>query len=323
MGCTQGPACSSSCQVFAFLGFLASAMWINAAATELVNILRTLGVIFQLSNTVLGLTLLAWGNSIGGEGSAGPQCPPGTLWGPPAIPKVSLCPSTDTFSDLTMARQGYPRMAFSACFGGIIFSILWVPGPGWWHVGQELPQFPCLQPRESLWCCGTPGEEGGRIHPRVPPTPANPTVFPQCKGSVRDLGSAGTEPAARPCPHGCPSPSWLGVWAAVWQIWELPKGRRGEGCASLRWVSGGPQTRLKPLLECSRLYSPQTENASAMRYRKEEDEGQRDVVSAVAPPSPPVLCVRPEHALDILVGVGLGCLLQMTSSQPLVKVRLW
>lgn len=83
--------------VFAFLGFLASAMWINAAATELVNILRTLGIIFQLSNTVLGLTLLAWGNSIG-----------------------------DTFSDLTMARQGYPRMAFSACFGGIIFSILWV-----------------------------------------------------------------------------------------------------------------------------------------------------------------------------------------------------
>ncbi|XP_038008156.1 mitochondrial sodium/calcium exchanger protein [Motacilla alba alba] len=81
--------------VFAFLGFLASAMWINAAATELVNILRTLGIVFQLSNTVLGLTLLAWGNSIG-----------------------------DTFSDLTMARQGYPRMAFSACFGGIIFNIL-------------------------------------------------------------------------------------------------------------------------------------------------------------------------------------------------------
>ncbi|XP_048369638.1 mitochondrial sodium/calcium exchanger protein [Sphaerodactylus townsendi] len=81
--------------VFAFLGFLVSAMWINAAATEVVNILRTLGVIFRLSNTVLGLTLLAWGNSIG-----------------------------DTFSDLTMARQGYPRMAFSACFGGIIFNML-------------------------------------------------------------------------------------------------------------------------------------------------------------------------------------------------------
>ncbi|TFK04721.1 Sodium/potassium/calcium exchanger 6, mitochondrial [Platysternon megacephalum] len=81
--------------VFAFLGFLASALWINAVATEVVNVLRTLGVVFQLSNTVLGLTLLAWGNSIG-----------------------------DTFSDLTMARHGYPRMAFSACFGGIIFNML-------------------------------------------------------------------------------------------------------------------------------------------------------------------------------------------------------
>ncbi|KAF6083020.1 solute carrier family 8 member B1 [Phyllostomus discolor] len=80
---------------FAFLGFLTSALWINAAATEVVNILRSLGVVFRLSNTVLGLTLLAWGNSIG-----------------------------DVFSDFTLARQGYPRMAFSACFGGIIFNVL-------------------------------------------------------------------------------------------------------------------------------------------------------------------------------------------------------
>ncbi|XP_068937698.1 mitochondrial sodium/calcium exchanger protein [Petaurus breviceps papuanus] len=81
--------------VFAFLGFFVSALWINAAATEVVNILHSLGIVFQLSNTVLGLTLLAWGNSIG-----------------------------DVISDLTLARQGYPRMAFSACFGGIIFNIL-------------------------------------------------------------------------------------------------------------------------------------------------------------------------------------------------------
>ncbi|XP_040842880.1 mitochondrial sodium/calcium exchanger protein isoform X1 [Ochotona curzoniae] len=81
--------------LFAFLGFLTSALWINAAATEVVNILRSLGVVFRLSNTVLGLTLLAWGNSIG-----------------------------DAFSDFTLARQGYPRMAFAACFGGIIFNLL-------------------------------------------------------------------------------------------------------------------------------------------------------------------------------------------------------
>ncbi|NXA37946.1 NCLX protein, partial [Eudromia elegans] len=105
--------------VFAFLGFLVSAMWINAAATELVNILRTLGIVFQLSNTVLGLTLLAWGNSIGGEGVSGDARGPGA-WGR----LRSMSPRADTFSDLTMARQGYPRMAFSACFGGIIFNML-------------------------------------------------------------------------------------------------------------------------------------------------------------------------------------------------------
>lgn len=59
--------CPSPPQLFAFLGFLTSALWINAAATEVVNILRSLGVVFRLSNTVLGLTLLAWGNSIGGD----------------------------------------------------------------------------------------------------------------------------------------------------------------------------------------------------------------------------------------------------------------
>lgn len=31
---------------------------------------------------------------------------------------------TDCFADITIARRGYPRMAISACFGGIIFSIL-------------------------------------------------------------------------------------------------------------------------------------------------------------------------------------------------------
>ncbi|CAH2295069.1 mitochondrial sodium calcium exchanger [Pelobates cultripes] len=81
--------------VFSYLGFVVSALWINAAATEVVNLLHTFGVIFRLSNTVLGLTLLAWGNSIG-----------------------------DFVSDITLARQGYPRMAFSACFGGIIFNVL-------------------------------------------------------------------------------------------------------------------------------------------------------------------------------------------------------
>ncbi|XP_042343613.1 mitochondrial sodium/calcium exchanger protein [Plectropomus leopardus] len=87
--------------LFALLGFVVSAVLISAVASEVVSLLHMLGVVLSLSNTVLGLTLLAWGNSIG-----------------------------DCFSDITIARQGYPRMAISACFGGIIFNMLFGVGLG-------------------------------------------------------------------------------------------------------------------------------------------------------------------------------------------------
>ncbi|XP_028269278.1 mitochondrial sodium/calcium exchanger protein isoform X2 [Parambassis ranga] len=87
--------------LFALLGFVVSAVLISAAASEVVSLLHMLGVVLSLSNTVLGLTLLAWGNSIG-----------------------------DCFSDITIARQGYPRMAIAACFGGIIFNMLFGVGLG-------------------------------------------------------------------------------------------------------------------------------------------------------------------------------------------------
>ncbi|XP_038146014.1 mitochondrial sodium/calcium exchanger protein [Cyprinodon tularosa] len=87
--------------IFALLGFVASAVLISATASEVVSLLHMLGVVLSLSNTVLGLTLLAWGNSIG-----------------------------DCFSDITVARQGYPRMAIAACFGGIIFNMLFGVGLG-------------------------------------------------------------------------------------------------------------------------------------------------------------------------------------------------
>ncbi|XP_017314255.1 mitochondrial sodium/calcium exchanger protein isoform X2 [Ictalurus punctatus] len=87
--------------LFALLGFIVSALWINTVASEVVSVLHLLGIVLRLSNTVLGLTLLAWGNSIG-----------------------------DCFADITIARQGYPRMAISACFGGIIFNMLFGVGLG-------------------------------------------------------------------------------------------------------------------------------------------------------------------------------------------------
>ena len=35
-------------------------------ANEILAVLFTFGVVFQLSDAILGLTILAWGNSIGG-----------------------------------------------------------------------------------------------------------------------------------------------------------------------------------------------------------------------------------------------------------------
>lgn len=80
---------------FAYLGFLVAVIWIYSIANEIVNILQTFGVVFNISNAILGLTLLAWGNSIG-----------------------------DFIADTVMARQGFPRMGISACFGGPLFNLL-------------------------------------------------------------------------------------------------------------------------------------------------------------------------------------------------------
>lgn len=80
---------------FAYLGFIVAVIWIYSIANEIVNILQTLGVVFSISNAILGLTLLAWGNSLG-----------------------------DFIADTVMARQGFPRMGISACFGGPLFNLL-------------------------------------------------------------------------------------------------------------------------------------------------------------------------------------------------------
>ncbi|KAJ8312707.1 hypothetical protein KUTeg_010080 [Tegillarca granosa] len=82
-------------KAFAYLGFIVAVVWIYSIANEIVNILQTFGIVFNISNAILGLTLLAWGNSIG-----------------------------DFIADTVMARQGFPRMGISACFGGPLF-ITW------------------------------------------------------------------------------------------------------------------------------------------------------------------------------------------------------
>ncbi|CAG2172599.1 unnamed protein product, partial [Oppiella nova] len=66
---------------FAYFGFIIAVSWIYALANEVVDLLTAVGIIFSLSPLLLGLTVLAWGNSVG-----------------------------DFISNISMARNGFPRM---------------------------------------------------------------------------------------------------------------------------------------------------------------------------------------------------------------------
>jgi sodium/potassium/calcium exchanger 6 len=78
-----------------FAGFVVSISWISTIAGEVVGVLKALGVILNISDAILGLTIFAVGNSLG-----------------------------DLVADITVARLGFPVMALSACFGGPMLNIL-------------------------------------------------------------------------------------------------------------------------------------------------------------------------------------------------------
>jgi len=73
--------------LFIFLGLITSAMWIYLIANDLVELLKTLGHVIGVADSIMGLTVLAWGNSIG-----------------------------DFISNIIIARKGYGQMAMSACY---------------------------------------------------------------------------------------------------------------------------------------------------------------------------------------------------------------
>lgn len=78
-----------------YLGFIVSISWISTIANEVVGVLKSIGVIFNISDAILGLTIFAMGNSLG-----------------------------DLVADITIAKLGFPVMALSACFGGPMLNIL-------------------------------------------------------------------------------------------------------------------------------------------------------------------------------------------------------
>jgi len=82
-------------RAFAFLAFAVCMVCSYVIANELVEVLQVLGNICGVSNAILGATVLAWGNSIG-----------------------------DLVANSAMAKNGFPQMAFGACFGGPALNVL-------------------------------------------------------------------------------------------------------------------------------------------------------------------------------------------------------
>jgi solute carrier family 24 (sodium/potassium/calcium exchanger), member 6 len=79
----------------ALYGFIIAATWIDTIADSLVSLLNFIGIILRIPGPVIGLTILAWGNSMG-----------------------------DLSANMTMARKGLANMAMTACFAGPVFNIL-------------------------------------------------------------------------------------------------------------------------------------------------------------------------------------------------------
>jgi sodium/potassium/calcium exchanger 6 len=79
----------------ALYGFVMAATWIDYIADHLVSLLDFMGIVLHIPGSIMGLTVLAWGNSMG-----------------------------DLSANMCMARKGLANMAMTACFAGPVFNIL-------------------------------------------------------------------------------------------------------------------------------------------------------------------------------------------------------
>jgi len=91
----QGNMALFAAAPIALYGFIIGATWIDTIADHLVQILSMMGILLRIPGPVIGLTVLAWGNSV-----------------------------ADLSANVAMARKGLANMAMTACFAGPVFNIL-------------------------------------------------------------------------------------------------------------------------------------------------------------------------------------------------------
>jgi Ca2+/Na+ antiporter len=80
---------------FIVIAFIMCSAWIYTIATELVAVIEAMGTLCGIPSSLLGLTLLAWGNSVG-----------------------------DLITNIAVAKAGLSNMAIAGCFAGPTFNLL-------------------------------------------------------------------------------------------------------------------------------------------------------------------------------------------------------
>jgi len=81
--------------IVSVVSFVMSIFWIWLFSNILIDLLNVLGLLTGLPTTLLGFTLLAWGNSIG-----------------------------DFMANTAIAKKGFLEMALTGCYAGPLFNIL-------------------------------------------------------------------------------------------------------------------------------------------------------------------------------------------------------
>jgi len=81
--------------IYAFLCFIMATLWIKFSSDCIMDLLQLFGYVTQLPASLFGLTVLAWGNSLG-----------------------------DMTADVAMTKKGFGEMAITGTMAGPIFNVM-------------------------------------------------------------------------------------------------------------------------------------------------------------------------------------------------------